>query len=78
MNIEKDIFEIFQLKTKDNHDLYLAVIEYIKRYENYTLGKTNAEFFIKLLELAKSINNTGYEERRNSDISKIGEFLTYQ
>lgn len=68
MNIQKELFEIFQNKRSD-FELYEQLTLFIKKVEHNTKGIENARFYEVLVKLSNSINNAGHEERRSADIS---------
>jgi len=68
MNIQKELFDIFQNK-KSDFDLYEKLKGYIERVEYNARGVENAKFYEVLFKLSNSINNAGHENRRASDIS---------
>ena len=71
MNVQKELFELFQKKRND-FELYEQLKEFISKVEHNTAGRENAEFYLILNRLSNSINNAGHEERRSNDISYIG------
>lgn len=72
MDIEKDLFDIFQ-KEKDSYKLYLKIIEYVQNTIHESLGLENAKFYEKFVKLSNSINNAGHENRRSADIDYINK-----
>jgi len=68
MNIQKELFEIFQKKRND-FELYEQLTSFIEKVEHNIKGKENAKFYEVLVKLSNSINNAGHERRRSDDIS---------
>jgi len=72
MDIEKQLFEIFQTKN-NKYDLYITLVKFCKNLENDTRGEENSEFYLKVTELQNSINNAGWEERHSEQISYLNK-----
>lgn len=72
MNIQKELFDIFQNK-KSDFDLYEQLRGFIEKVEHNAKGTENAKFYEVLVKLSNSINNAGYEERRSSDIALLSQ-----
>lgn len=67
MNIQKELFDLFQ-KRRNDYELYKDLKVFIDKVVLNTRGIESSYYYSVLTKLQDSLNNAGHEERRSKDI----------
>lgn len=68
MDIQKELFELFQ-KRRSDFELYEELKKFITKVENQVKGEAASQYYLILEKIECSINNAGHERRRDADIA---------
>lgn len=70
MNIQKELFDLFQ-KRRTDYELYEELKKFIDKVVVHTEGEISSKYYSVLSKVECSINNAGHEERRSNDIDYL-------